>query len=556
MNIFCNKKTCSLFILLATFIFTNVCVNGLDNKMDLEPLMLAEANIKGESAHASTDKHKSMDTTSTDSASTVEHTDSSIHSGTSAHDGNADHGEHGQASSDHGGHHGVHLDGANVSLWWGLPFLGILLSIAIFPLLASHTWHHHYGKISLFWWLSFVIPFTIHFGFDVGLFYLLEVYLGEFIPFIVLLLALFTIAGGVRLTGDLQGSPKVNTGILLLGTILASWMGTTGAAMLLIRPLIRANSWRKYQVHSVVFFIFLVANIGGSLTPLGDPPLFLGFLKGVSFFWTTQHLIAPMIVLSVILLVLYYVVDTVLYKKETNKPKATSGEKLGLEGTGNLILLLGVIGAVVMSGLFKSKISNPDDVIFTAYHTGLMTWGVFLQIIILLGLTFASLKITKKSTREGNEFTWEPILEVGKLFATIFITMVPVIAILKAGTDGSLAAVVSKVTGPDGPINSMYFWATGILSAFLDNAPTYVVFFNTAGGDAVELMGPMAQTLMAISCGAVFMGALSYIGNAPNFMVKAIAEQSKIKMPSFFGYMLWSFGILIPCFLLLTFIFF
>ncbi len=469
--------------------------------------------------------------------------------------GSTGHVQEGHGDS-HGGHHGVHLDGSQVSIFWILPFVGILLSIAILPLVASHFWHHNYGKVSIFWWLAFMIPFVLVYGFNMGLFYILEVYLGEFIPFIILLLALFTIAGGVRLKGSLAGSPKVNTIILLIGTVLASWMGTTGAAMLLIRPLIRANAWRKNQVHSIVFFIFLVANIGGSLTPLGDPPLFLGFLKGVSFFWTTTHLFMEMLVVSIILLVIYYFLDSYLYKKETASPPPHTGEKISLEGKGNLLLLLGVVFAVVISGIWKSKIDNPEHVLISAFHTGLMTKGVFLQISILLVLTFISIKITSKETRDGNGFTWEPILEVAKLFATIFITMVPAIAILKAGTHGALAPVINSVSNEAGPINYMFFWATGLLSAFLDNAPTYVVFFNTAGGDAQVLMNEQALTLVAISCGAVFMGALSYIGNAPNFMVKSIAEENKIKMPSFFGYMAWSFGILVPLFFLLTFVFF
>jgi Na+/H+ antiporter NhaD/arsenite permease-like protein len=460
------------------------------------------------------------------------------------------------AHDEHADEHHVHLNGAEVSLIWVLPFLGILLSIAIFPLVASHFWHHHYGKVSLFWWLAFMIPFTVYHGIDMGFFYLLEVNLGEFVPFIILLFSLFTIAGGIRLKGSLTGSPFVNTIILIIGTALASWMGTTGAAMLLIRPLIRANNWRKYRIHTIVFFIFLVANIGGSLTPLGDPPLFLGFLKGVKFFWTTTHMLVPMLFVSGILLVLYFVIDTILYKKENVPPEDDTKERLGLEGKWNFLLLLGVVCTVVISGIWKSDIENPDHVIISAYGTGLMTKGVLFQVTSLIILALISLKITKKETRAGNAFTWEPILEVAKLFATIFITMVAPIAILRAGTEGALAPVINSVSNEAGPVNSMYFWCTGVLSSFLDNAPTYVVFFNTAGGDANHLMYTIPATLLAISCGAVFMGANTYIGNAPNFMVRSIAEENKIKMPSFFGYMMWSVGILVPIFFLVTFIFF
>ncbi len=455
-------------------------------------------------------------------------------------------------------HHAPHIDGKNLSLLWALPFLGILLSIAIFPLLAPHFWHHHYGKVSLFWGLVLFIAFTIGFGPNTSFFYLVETYLGEFIPFITLLLALFTVAGGIRLKGELVGTPKLNTLLIFIGTFLASWMGTTGAAMLMIRPVIRANAWRKNKVHVIVFFIFLVANIGGSLTPLGDPPLFLGFLKGVSFFWTTTHMLPLMAVATVILLALFFVIDSFYYKKETDKPaKLPGGEKIAIDGKANFILLTGIVGAVIFSGLWHSDINNPADVAISAWGTGMLTKGTLAQVCILLAITFLSLKITSKETREGNSFSWEPILEVAKLFATIFITMVMPIAMLKAGVDGPLGAIVSQVTADGQPVNKAFFWATGALSSFLDNAPTYVVFFNTAGGNAVQLMGELAQTLLAISAGAVFMGANTYIGNAPNFMVKSIAEESGIPMPSFFGYMLkWSIPILIPTFILLTFLFF
>jgi Na+/H+ antiporter NhaD/arsenite permease-like protein len=459
----------------------------------------------------------------------------------------------------HKEHYAPHLDGKNISLIWIIPFIGILLSIAVLPLVAPHYWHHSYGKVSAFWGILFISMFALFNGIDMASFYLLEVYLGEFIPFIVLLLSLFTVAGGVQLTGSLRGSPKVNTLILLIGTLLASWMGTTGAAMLLIRPLIRANSWRKHKVHTIVFFIFLVANIGGSLTPLGDPPLFLGFLKGVSFFWTTKHMLVPMLFVATILIVVYFLIDSYYYKKEDDAPE--DGEKipLGLEGKSNLLLIPFIVGAVVLSGVWHSDITNPNDWAISAWHTGMMTKGNLAQVLLLLLIAVISWKITPISVRKGNGFSWEPILEVGKLFATIFITMVPAIAILKAGSDGALGFVIDSVKNENGFVNSMFFWATGTLSSFLDNAPTYVVFFNTALGDSltvVDLMTTYKDTLLAISMGAVFMGANTYIGNAPNFMVKSIAEENDIKMPSFFGYMGWSIAILIPVYIITSIIFF
>lgn len=447
-------------------------------------------------------------------------------------------------------HHAPHIDGKTLSLLWGLPFLAILLSIALFPLLASHFWHHHYGKISLVIGSVFFIVFTAGFGPGMSFFYLLEVYLLEFIPFIMLLLALYTVSGGIQLKGELIGTPLVNVAILAIGTLLASWMGTTGAAMLLIRPLLRANAWRKHKVHTVVFFIFLVANIGGSLTPLGDPPLFLGFLKGVDFFWTLKNILPETLVAVAILIPIFIIIDSFLYKKEKNKPaKNPNGEKLSMEGKRNIFLIPAVIGSVLLSSM---KLGDA----FTLHYVT-MPLASLLQIALLLLITIISLRITPKAVREGNEFTWEPIKEVAKLFATIFITMVMPIAMLKAGVDGPLGIVIAQVTHNGQPMNAAYFWATGILSSFLDNAPTYVVFFETAGGDAKYLMTEGAKTLIAISCGAVFMGANSYIGNAPNFMVKSIAEQSGVAMPSFFGYIIkWSIPILIPVFIILTLIFF
>lgn len=449
------------------------------------------------------------------------------------------------ASGDHG------ISGSNYTLLWVIPFAGILLSIALFPLFAPHFWHHHFGKVSAFWASLLLIPMFINFGFSNVLYEVLHVYLLEYIPFIVLLLALFTIAGGVRLKGDMVGSPKLNVLILLIGTFLASWMGTTGAAMLLIRPLLRANAWRTNKVHIVIFFIFLVANIGGSLSPLGDPPLFLGFLQGVSFFWTTSHLLVEMSFMSISLLIIFFFLDTYFYKKETSKPPLSkSGEKLSIDGGHNLLLLLGVIGAVLFSGFVH--LGGIE-----IYHIHIPIENLIRE-IALLSLTYISWKSTSLESRAANGFDWFPIIEVGKLFAGIFVTIIPAIAILKVGKEGALGAVVNLVTNTDGtPNNDMYFWITGLLSSFLDNAPTYLVFFNTAGGaiNVQHLMTDMSHTLMAISSGAVFMGAMTYIGNAPNFMVKSIAETSGITMPSFIGYMGWSIAILLPLFFLVTIIF-
>lgn len=450
------------------------------------------------------------------------------------------------------------LKGAGLSALWAIPFVCMLLSIAIMPLTLPHFWEHNFGKVAVFWGLAFLVPCWIAFGWDVAVYECLHIIITDYIPFIILLFALFTVAGGVRLKGSLAGTPIVNTCVLAVGTILASWMGTTGAAMLLIRPLLRANAHRRYRVHSVVFFIFLVANIGGSLTPLGDPPLFLGFLKGITFFWTTTHLFFKTFCLSVALLLIFFVIDWILYKKEGNPvPPHDPGareEKIGLDGSINLLFLLGVIAVVLASGMINLGEWG------TVYHVPVEGQNL-LRDLCLLALAGLSWIFTSRRCRDLNGFSWAPIEEVAKLFFGIFLSMIPAIAILRAGTEGELASLINLVSTPDGqPVNPMYFWLTGVLSSFLDNAPTYLVFFNTAGGHAANIadymMNTVPTTLIAISAGAVFMGANTYIGNAPNFMVRSIAENQGVKMPSFFGYMAWSCGILVPLFLLLTWVFF
>jgi len=447
------------------------------------------------------------------------------------------------------------LDGAQLSAWWGVPFMGLLLSIALGPLLAPAFWHDHFGKIAAAWSLAFLIPCALGFGVPMAIAGVVHAFLAEYFPFIILLTALFVVAGGICLRGNLHGTPALNTGLLAIGTVLASLMGTTGASMLLIRPLIRANDNRKHVVHIVVFFIFLVANAGGALTPLGDPPLFLGFLKGVDFSWTLKNIFGETLFMWVSLLVIFYLLDRFYFHKREEEfapslDPTPDDARLRFEGKFNFILLALVVLLVLMSGFWKPGIS------YNIYGTTVELQNL-LRDGLLVVVILVSLWLTPKIAREGNDFTWGPILEVAKLFAGIFVTIAPVIAMLRAGEQGAFGLVVSAVTGADGqPNNIMYFWATGILSSFLDNAPTYLVFFNTASGDAGELMTRLAATLAAISCGAVFMGANSYIGNAPNLMVKAIAEERGIRMPSFFGYMGWACVVLLPLFVIMTLIFF
>ena len=423
------------------------------------------------------------------------------------------------------------IDGAALALWWGVPFAGLLLSIALMPLLVPIFWHHHFGKVTAAWGLAFLVPFALAFGGGAAGVSLVHALLAEYLPFVILLTALFTVAGGIYIRGNLHGNPLLNTAILAIGAVLASFMGTTGASMLLIRPLIRANDNRAHKAHVVVFFIFIVSNAGGSLTPLGDPPLFLGFLKGVDFFWTVSHIFPETLFLIGVLLALFFAIDSWFFHKigETMAADPTPDTRgIGFDGKVNFALLGTEVG---LPGIVRD--------------------------VGLLVVTGLSLWLTPARVHDANQFGWAPMQEVAKLFAGIFLTIIPVIAMLKAGVDGPFGAIVRAVTGPDGtPLPAMYFWAAGALSSFLDNAPTYLVFFNTAGGDPVTLMTTLAPTLAAISAGAVFMGANTYIGNAPNLMVKAIAEDRGVKMPSFFGYMLWSCGIQVPLFVLMTFIWF
>jgi len=435
---------------------------------------------------------------------------------------------------------------------WGVPFAGLLLSIALCPLLVPKFWHHHFGKVSAAWSLAFFVPFAVIFGPSVASSSFVHALVGEYIPFIVLLTTLFVVAGGIFIRGNLHGSPRVNVGLLAIGAVLASFMGTTGASMLLIRPLIRANDNRRHAAHVIVFFIFIVSNAGGSLTPLGDPPLFLGFLKGVDFFWTVKHIFPETLFLVGTLLAIFYAIDSHYYRKEGVVPEDPTPDSpsFGFEGRVNFVLLGCVVALVLLSGLWDSGIA------FSVAGAD-VTWAGLVRDLGLIAVTVVSLRVTPESAHTQNQFSWGPMAEVAKLFAGIFLTIIPVIAMLRAGRDGPFGPIVAAVTGPDGqPLPAMYFWATGALSSFLDNAPTYLVFFNTAGGDAKALMTTYASTLAAISAGSVFMGANTYIGNAPNLMVKAIAEDRGVRMPGFFGYMAWSGAVLIPLFIVMTFIWF
>lgn len=441
------------------------------------------------------------------------------------------------------------IDGSQISLLWGIPFVGLLLSIAVWPLIKPHFWEEHYGKITAFWSLLLIGSLFIEFGLHITLQELFSTLFATYLPFVLLLVALYTVTGGIHLKGDLMGTPAVNTAILFLGTALASWVGTTGASMLFIRPLLRANIYRRYRVHSVIFFIILVANIGGSLTPLGDPPIFLGFLAGIDFFWTTEHLFWPLIFLCTILLIAHFIVDTILYRKEDKiisvEPKDRT--KLSLEGWQvNLPLLFCIAGAVLLSGSWKPDIYIP---LYGEVEIGLQN---IVRDILLIVIVIVSGRFTDFKIRERNAFTWDPMREVAKLFLGIFICLIPVIAILGAGKEGDFGFLIDLLNPNGKPNNAIYFWVTGMLSTFLDNAPTFLVFFNIAGGNPEILMTTMSKTLLAVTCGTVFMGANTYISNAPNLMVRSLAENLGVRMPSFFTYMFIIMGMLFPLYAVFT----
>ena len=439
---------------------------------------------------------------------------------------------------------------AELSIFWVIPFIGILLSIAIFPLINAHFWEKN------LWWIClgiFCIPMAIIFSLFMGE-HLRELTFEkglEYLSFIILLLSLFTISGGILIKGALKGTPVVNSIFLFIGSIIASFIGTTGASMLLIRPLLRANENRKSKAHIVIFFIFLVSNLGGLLTPLGDPPLFLGYLQGIPFTWTFRLIPEWAFACSIVLAVFYFF-DLRMYKREIkNNPKLaasntsadSSEEKFGIDGKINLLFLLGIIFCIYMQGMLVKKFPGVWP------HFGPQEAGMLL-------FTGLSLLITplKSEVRIKNGFTFGPIKEVALIFAGIFATMIPALYILEQ--KGAALGIIKPW---------QFFWATGLLSSFLDNAPTYLTFLSVAKGLNLpndlgftlnDGTGLSAAVLAAISCGAVFMGANTYIGNGPNFMVRSIAEESGVKMPSFFGYMLYSGCILIPIFVLITFIFF
>ena len=451
-------------------------------------------------------------------------------------------------AANHAGHASI---GSQLPLVTTLPFVVLLSCIAVLPLACGHWWEKNRNKSIIVAVLSLPLAAYLLWAYGEPAWHGLLEKLIEYASFIILLASLYVISGGIYVRGSLNGTPLANTGLLGLGAVIASVIGTTGASVLLVRPLLRANKSRVDKAHIVIFFIFIVSNCGGLLTPLGDPPLFMGFLKGVPFEWTLLHLWPQWLAVNLLLLAIFNVWDQIVFDREEKERAGSQLEEVmkhepfGVSGVLNFVFLGGIVATIFCAG--NGYLVSKDG---KYYQEGLM---------VLLAV--AAYFTTNPANRASNKFTWGPILEVAILFIGIFITMAPALLILNAwGQNGRPDLGHLPLERP-----WHFFWASGILSSFLDNAPTYMTMAATAcglqgvtAGNEPYLRefltkGPAAVNLLvAISCGSVFMGANTYIGNGPNFMVKAIAEENGVKMPSFFGYMAYSGAVLIPIFLVLT----
>ena len=432
------------------------------------------------------------------------------------------------------------------ALAWGIPFAGFLASMAVLPVVAPRFWHRRMGVVAFAWSAALLSAEALASGLGAAAAAIWHALLIDYLPFVTLLLALYAAGGGVLLRGGPAGTPIGNTAMLALGMAMGVVMGTTGASMVLIHPLLRANAYRRRKVHLVVFVIVLVANASGALTPLGNPPLYIGLLHGVPFFWPARHLLAPLLVVAVLLLASFYLIDRHLAASEPPAPRA---ERFRVRGLGNLALILLVVAVVLAQGFVR-----PWTVVVLGEPVIVAQFG---GVAVLLLVALVSAAFTPRAIRQANDFTWQPMAEVAILFAAIFITIGPVVAMLEAGLGGPLAPLLRLSRNGGGQnLPLMYFWLTGILSALLDNAPTYLVFFELAGVRPTALSGAEGVTLAAISAGAVFFGGLTYIGNAPNMMLRAIAAHRGVRMPGFFGFALLASVLLLPVLALVGLLFF
>ncbi|HUK59192.1 MAG TPA: sodium:proton antiporter [Stellaceae bacterium] len=420
-----------------------------------------------------------------------------------------------------------------------LPFAGLVLSIVVLSGAAPALWARCYSWIALAWTLTFIVPDLVHrgwrqTGFDIGV-----LALDQYIPFVLLLGTLYVVAGGVRITGTPRGTPAVNTALLGIGMLLAGLVGTPGASLLMLRPMIHANRHRDRTAHVYVFFILLVANVGGALSPIGNAPLLLGYLQGVPFFWASTHLALPNFTLAAGLLATFFALEHVLRRGVRDERTLFELEKLRIEGGINLVLLVAAVAAIVLPAFWRGS---------REFSVSGLPWQVSdaASDLALLLIGIASVALTAPAVRRANDFAWGPLVEVAVLFAALFVTLMPVTAMMADGAAGPFRLLYARAFAGGAPDIGLFFWATGILSALLDNAPTYLMFFGLAGHDAARLTGPLATTLAAISAGACYFGGLTYLGNAPNLMVRAVVESHGVPMPSFPRYTLYAAACLIP----------
>ena len=418
------------------------------------------------------------------------------------------------------------------------------------PVLFPRLWARRYAAIAAGWAMLTLTMLAVWFGAAVTTAAFLRTVLHDYLSFIALLFGLYVVAGGILVTGNLRGTPAGNTGMLFPRQFVASLFGTAGAAMIVVRPLIRANQHRPFNAHVLVFAIFLVGNLGGALTPVGNPPLFIGFLRGVDFFWPAQHLFPAVSFVAATVLLIFVAVDGWCYARERSRHASLRDSQptvIRIRGWINVYLLCAVVAAILLSDIWK------PGIVFTIGGIEVELQNLARDELIAT-LAIVSLKLTPVEHREANGFSWEPIREVAILFAAIFVCLIPIVAMLNAGSRGALGWLLTLTGGPDHSV--AYFWLSGLLSSVLDNAPTYLLFFELAGGDPHQLMGPLAGTLAALSLGSSAMGALTYVGNAPNLMIHAIACERGIRMPSFFAFMLWSGVVLLPIFAVVGWIYF
>ena len=467
------------------------------------------------------------------------------------------------------------------SFWQATPFVGALLSLSLLPLLAPAVWHRFENYILSFWGMLSVAVIMTSTTASSATHVLFDTIWNDYIPFVAIIFALFTITGGVHIHLHSRGTPFKNVCLLTIASFMASFVGTTGASILFIRPMLHFNKDRTYVIHTVIFFIFIVSNIAGCLTPLGDPPLFIGYLMKVPFFWPLTHLWQPFLFVFSALLLIYWRVDSYFFRREftpsshvmlgldpsisknakshkdgnaqpaevlvssTRMTKARIKKSISIEGKRNIALL----GLIIITAIATPSLPSIQ---FTKIFGVDITFPDCSAILLFLSIGILSYRITPHSIHKKQHFNFHPVSEIARVFLCIFITLAPVSQMLAAGKNGPFAPLLSVMaTANPAPY---YFWLTGLFSSFLDNAPTYIVFFELAGGNVANLTTTQAPILIAISLGAVFMGALTYIGNAPNFMVRSIAKQHGVYMPSFLGYMGWSLLILLPLFLMMSLI--